>query len=100
MTVYIVWFAVEAVKAFKLIVAIPHHEKLLFFLSVGTLASMLTAVFIGAFDTVAQTPLVFVVFLVIPNLYVWTLAYLFSPLDMNKGAASMFGGATDLQQML
>ena len=99
-TVYIVWFAVEAAKALKLIVAMPHHGKLLFFLSVGTLGSMLTAIFVGAFDTAAQTPLVFVVFTVIPNLYVWTLAYLLSPLDVNKGAAPMLGGATDLQLML
>lgn len=56
------------------------QDRLLALLALAVQATVLTAIFLGGFDTVSQSALRFAIFRGVPNFYVWVLVYLFAPL--------------------
>ncbi|KAJ8599869.1 hypothetical protein CTAYLR_010364 [Chrysophaeum taylorii] len=80
--IYVSWFAVDLARASSALRKLPPHETLLFALALAVATTVLAAIFEGGFDTVAKSSLQFAAFFAIPNYYVWTLVFLFSPLKV------------------
>ncbi|KAJ1452811.1 Wnt-binding factor required for Wnt secretion-domain-containing protein [Pelagophyceae sp. CCMP2097] len=87
---YVSWFLYEFCKAVPMLRLMQSYEVVLAFLTLFVMVVTLAAIFVQGFDALAvPVPVVFVTCIAVPNLYVWALCYLFSPISTPKIQGAM-----------
>lgn len=85
LVIYILYLFSLLVLNMSKIRALSFPFKFLFLITLFVYVAVLTALFAGFFYPVSTSPVVFLCFYAIMNLYVWTLAFAYAPLGMDEG---------------